>query len=143
MCVCVCVHALSLSLSCVCVYTRALSLLCLCVHNTFLQAQHSDFGPFTTHQCPLLELPTFAGFDFVQLSNVMDWMDEPSCRQLARRLATELQPGAAILWRQLNNSRTLTGYFAPAFAFDALRDTELTHNERSLFYNQVHCGIRQ
>jgi len=78
----------------------------------------------------------------VQLSNVMDWMDQPSCRRLAERLRDELRPGAAILWRQLNNSRDLVGHFAPDFAFDAARDASLTAAERSLFYNRVHLGVR-
>lgn len=109
----------------------------------FLQAKHEDFTAFRTHECPLLDLPSFEDFDFVQLSNVMDWMDEASCVDLARRLVAELRPGATILWRQLNNNRDLAGHFAPAFAFDAERDARLTEQERSLFYNQVRCGIRQ
>jgi len=109
----------------------------------YLREHHTDFGAFPTHQCPLLEMGSFATFDFAQISNVMDWMDEPSCRALAQRLCKELRPGAVVLWRQLNNSRDLTEYFAPHFAFSPERDAALTKGERSLFYNQVRCGIRQ
>lgn len=109
----------------------------------YLRGNYPDLSAFATHECPLLDLPSFATFDFVQISNVMDWMDEPSCRALAQRLRNELRPGAAVLWRQLNNARNLTDYFAPEFAFNPERDATLTRDERSLFYNQVHCGIRQ
>lgn len=108
----------------------------------YLQKRTSILQPFTTHGFGLLEVPSFAPYDFVQLSNVMDWMDPDGCRALAERLKDELAPGATILWRQLNNNRDLTGHFAPAFAFDTERDASLTASERSLFYNQVHCGVR-
>lgn len=109
----------------------------------YLRQRPVDVRPFPEHTCTLLEVPSFEPFDFVQLSNVMDWMDNDGCRAIAARLQAELRPGTTILWRQLNNSRDLTGHFAPAFAFDTERDASLTAAERSLFYNQVHCGVRQ
>jgi len=109
----------------------------------YLRHRKAILQPFTTHGCALLEMPTFAPYDFVQLSNVMDWMHADGCRELAERLTAELRPGATVLWRQLNNTRDLTEHFAPGFAFDSERDASLTASERSLFYNRVHCGVRQ
>ncbi|MCK5941933.1 MAG: DUF3419 family protein [Planctomycetes bacterium] len=109
----------------------------------YLRERPQDIRPFEMHACGLLEVPSFVPYDFVQLSNVMDWMQDDACRELAARFAAELRPGAAILWRQLNNTRALTDHFASAFSFDAARDAEWTRVERSLFYNQVHCGIRR
>jgi S-adenosylmethionine-diacylglycerol 3-amino-3-carboxypropyl transferase len=108
----------------------------------YLQKRVAILQPFVTHGCALLEVDSFAPYDFVQLSNVMDWMAPDDCAALATRLSAELAPGARILWRQLNNNRDLTGHFAPAFAFDTERDASLTADERSLFYNRVHCGVR-
>lgn len=107
----------------------------------FLRERPGDLRPFAVLPHDLLAVKSFADFDFVHLSNVLDWMDDAACRALADRLARELRPGAAILWRQLNDPRPLIGYFAPAFAFDAARDGELTTRERALFYDQVHLGV--
>jgi S-adenosylmethionine-diacylglycerol 3-amino-3-carboxypropyl transferase len=108
----------------------------------FLRAPPRDRRPFAVVSARLVEAPSFAPFDLVHLSNVLDWMDDAACRRLAARLAAELRPGAAILWRQLNDPRPLRDYFAPAFAFDAAHDARLLAAERSLFYDQVHAGIR-
>jgi S-adenosylmethionine-diacylglycerol 3-amino-3-carboxypropyl transferase len=107
----------------------------------FLQQPPRDLRMFPVLPHDLLAVKSFTDFDFVHLSNVLDWMDDAACRALADRLAGELRPGAAISWRQLNDPRPLLGYFAPAFAFGAARDRELTTSERALFYDQVHLGV--
>jgi S-adenosylmethionine-diacylglycerol 3-amino-3-carboxypropyl transferase len=89
------------------------------------------------------QAPPFDGFDLVQLSNVLDWMDDAACARLAAHLAEELRPRSAVLWRQLNDPRPLAELFAPAFAIAPERDAELVALERSLFYDQVHLGIRR
>ncbi|MCA8955396.1 MAG: DUF3419 family protein [Planctomycetes bacterium] len=109
----------------------------------FLRSPPADLGPFPVIAAPLLEVASFAPFDFVHLSNVMDWMDDDGCRALARRLGAELPPGARVLWRQLNDPRDLMGLFADEFEFSAALDAELTADERSLFYNQVHAGTKR
>lgn len=109
----------------------------------YLQNAPVTLPQLPTHRASLLDAPPFGRFDFVQLSNVMDWMAPAACRALAERLCREMRPGTAILWRQLNNERDLTGLFRPAFTFDERRDAELTRTERSLFYNRVHHGVRQ
>lgn len=109
----------------------------------FLRTPPRDLRPFPVLAGDLLAVPSFAEFDFVHLSNVLDWMDDGACRALAARLQRELRPGAGILWRQLNDPRPLLGHFAPAFAFDPARDAELTRAERALFYDQVHFGLHR
>ncbi|MCB9920306.1 MAG: DUF3419 family protein [Planctomycetes bacterium] len=100
------------------------------------------FAPEVVHGT-LLDVRSFEPFDFVGLSNVMDWMDDASCTELAKRLADELEPGAAVLWRQLNDPRDLIGRFEAAFEFDSERDTRLLARERSAFYDAVHLGRRR
>jgi len=108
----------------------------------FLRRPPRDLRPFPVVASTLQDVPSFAGFDLVQLSNVLDWMTDADCRRLIARLGGELRPGAAVLWRQLNDPRPLRDDFASAFAFDATRDARLLAAERSLFYDQVHAGIR-
>lgn len=108
----------------------------------FLQQPPRDLRPFPVLGTTLMAAPPLVGFDLVQLSNVLDWMADADCRRLAARLAAELRPGAAVLWRQLNDHRPLREYFEPAFVFDDARDAHLLASERSLFYDRVHAGVR-
>ncbi len=87
-------------------------------------------------------VPSFAPFDFVDLSNVLDWSDRTQIDALARRLGHELRPGARVLWRQLNDPEDLEARFAPWFTFDAARAAELLASERSVFYDGLHLGTR-
>ncbi|MCR9244889.1 MAG: BtaA family protein [bacterium] len=109
----------------------------------FLQEPPRDLEPFEVLPVTLLEVDSFAPYDFVQLSNVLDWMSETDCRALAGRLGTELRPGSRVLWRQLNDPRDLVGHFESAFKFSEIRDGQLTESERSLFYDAVHLGTRR
>ncbi len=108
----------------------------------FLRQPPRDLRSFPVVRTTLQAAPSFAPYDLVQISNVLDWMGDADCRRLTARLATELRPGAIVLWRQLNDPRPLREYFTPAFAFDAARDERLLARERSLFYDRVHAGIR-
>jgi S-adenosylmethionine-diacylglycerol 3-amino-3-carboxypropyl transferase len=109
----------------------------------FLQQPPRDLRPFATIAGTLADVPSFAPYDLVGLSNVLDWTDAAGCYALGRRLAAELRPGAAVLWRQLNDPRPLAEVFLPEIVCDPERDARLTQRERSLFYDHVHFGIRQ
>lgn len=109
----------------------------------FLQQPPRDLRPFVTIAGTLADVPSFAPYDLVGLSNVLDWTDAAGCHALARRLAAELRPGAMVLWRQLNDPRRLAEAFLPEIVCDPGRDARLTQRERSLFYDRVHCGIRR
>jgi len=109
----------------------------------FLREPPRDLDPFDCHAVGLADVEDFGAFDFVHISNVLDWMDAGSCHNLAHRLARELAPGACVLWRQLNDPRDLVGLFAPTFRFDGARDARLLALERAAFYDQVHLGVHQ
>lgn len=98
--------------------------------------------PFAEIHGTFADVPSFAAFDLVQLSNVPDWMSDEDCAALARRLGAEMSSGGVVLWRQLNDPRDLVATFAD-FACDPARDARLAASERSLFYDQVHVGVRR
>lgn len=108
----------------------------------FLREPPRELRPFEVIAGDLAAVPSFAPFDLVSLSNVLDWTDDAGCRALARRLGDELCSGAAVLWRQLNDPRPLAALFAPRIVCDPARDAQLPARERSLFYDQVHLGLR-
>ena len=108
----------------------------------FLRERAVRTTPFAEIHGTFADVPSFAAFDLVQLSNVPDWMSDDDCAGLARRLGAEMSAGGVVFWRQLNDPRDLVAMFAE-FVCDPARDTRLCLAERSLFYDQVHVGVRR
>lgn len=90
----------------------------------------------------LLQDQSFAAYDFVDLSNVLDWMGPSDVDALLDRLA-ETAPGTVVLWRQLNNARPLHVRLQEHFTFDADLEARLHARDRSLFYERLHIGRRR
>lgn len=86
--------------------------------------------------------PRLETYDLVGLSNIMDWMDDDAIQALAGRLGDALRPGAAVLYRQLNNDDDLEAVFGERFRFDPALGAGLLGLDRSLFYQSIHVGIR-
>lgn len=90
----------------------------------------------------LLDVPDFARFDVISLSNVFDWSDDALVASWADRLCNDAHPGAAIIVRQLNNRRDVRRFFRDAFAFDDALGAALQERDRSLFYERIEVGFR-
>ena len=95
------------------------------------------------------EIPSFldegvalAPYDFIGLSNIMDWLAPAAVDALLDRVCAQTRPGAVVLWRQLNNRRDLASRLASAFTFDTAFEAHLLETDRSLFYSSVHVGFR-
>jgi len=84
-----------------------------------------------------------SSFDFIGLSNILDWMPADDVEQLMQKVLRETEDGAVVMWRQLNNHRDITRYLSPTFAFDNAWDRALWERDRSLFYSSLHVGVRQ
>jgi S-adenosylmethionine-diacylglycerol 3-amino-3-carboxypropyl transferase len=83
-----------------------------------------------------------AAFDFVHLSNILDWLPPEEARVLLDLAAAALRPGGWVLIRQLNSTvdiRASGGGFTwlsePAAALHA--------RDRSFFYHALHLGRRR
>ena len=83
---------------------------------------------------------SFADFDLIDLSNVLDWTDLDRGRRLLARIGHEASPDTTVLWRQLNNRTDRTGWLGPRVRFDPALDADRAGRERSRFYESVHCG---
>jgi len=81
-------------------------------------------------------------YDFVDLSNIFDWMAESQKIQLSRKLVKETKTGCTLLIRQLNNQKDVKSLFEPVFAFDESLEKTLWEKERSLFYTQFNVGLK-
>lgn len=86
--------------------------------------------------------PHLAEADVVHLSNVFDWMDERAVAATARAVAERSKPGAAVLWRQLNNTRDFRPFFGDTLRFEDDLGLTLLTRDRSLFYSSIHVGRR-
>ena len=88
-------------------------------------------------------LPTLAEFDVIHLSNIFDWMDAGSVGKLASRLASEMKPGAGLVYRQLNNFSDFRPLFGRGVSFESALGRELLAAESSAFYVNVTVGFKQ
>jgi S-adenosylmethionine-diacylglycerol 3-amino-3-carboxypropyl transferase len=81
-------------------------------------------------------------FDFVHLSNILDWLSPESARTTLERARNALRPGGLVLVRQLNSSLDIPS-LGPGF--DWLRDDgdAMLAQDRSFFYRAIHAGRRR
>lgn len=92
-------------------------------------------------QSAMNQVDDLEGFDFIHLSNIFDWMAPAEVAALARMIVARARPGAAVLFRQLNNQRDLRPLFAPRFTFDDGLAGTLLAKDRSLFYCKIEAGF--
>ena len=78
-------------------------------------------------------------YDFVHISNILDWLTiEEAVRTLSAAWRA-LRPGGMILIRQLNSSLDIRA-MCEQFQWDASRSEEMQRTDRSFFYRGVHLG---
>lgn len=78
-------------------------------------------------------------YDYVHLSNILDWLS-PEAAGLTLHLAwNALAPGGQVLIRQLNSSLDIRA-LGPAFRWDAGAAERFILEDRSFFYRSLHLG---
>jgi S-adenosylmethionine-diacylglycerol 3-amino-3-carboxypropyl transferase len=80
-----------------------------------------------------------AGFDFVHLSNILDWLSPEEARHTLDLAAAALRPGGCVFIRQLNSTVDVRGSGA-GIDWDAGASAELHARDRSFFYRALHLG---
>ena len=108
----------------------------------YLLAPPTDYR-FQMVEGTLDKVPELQRFDLISLSNIMDWMPLVEITSLMRHLQNRMQPGATVLYRQLNNDTDLSTYFGDSFAFNTALGVRFQEVERSLFYSSVHVGKKE
>jgi S-adenosylmethionine-diacylglycerol 3-amino-3-carboxypropyl transferase len=81
-------------------------------------------------------------YDFIGLSNILDWMPPSEIDNLLMRLREETMPGTVVVWRQLNNKQDIAAQLADVFSFRSDLEQRLHEADRSLFYSSLHIGER-
>lgn len=79
-------------------------------------------------------------FDYVHLSNILDWLSPEEARTTLDLAARVLAPGGRVLIRQLNSTLDIPA-MGPAFAW---QPTAAMHQkDRSFFYRALHLGRKR
>jgi S-adenosylmethionine-diacylglycerol 3-amino-3-carboxypropyl transferase len=81
--------------------------------------------------------PTFDRFGLISLSNLFDWMAQPTIDAVTARLRNECKSGTTVIIRQLNNSRPVNLALEPEFTV-----VERLTTDRSLFYESIMVLVR-
>ena len=93
--------------------------------------------PFKQIEGFIDEQVNLAEYDFIGLSNIMDWMKPEDRDALRRKIQDETTIGTVIMWRQLNNEQPLMDDLLSTFVCDPSLNDRLLLQDRSLFYNRV------
>ncbi|MGD9783051.1 MAG: DUF3419 family protein [Hyphomicrobiaceae bacterium] len=81
-------------------------------------------------------------FDFVHLSNILDWLSPDEARATLESAARVLDPGGWTLVRQLNSTLDIPSS-GPAFEWLAPQAKALHARDRSFFYRGLYLGRRR
>ena len=88
------------------------------------------------------ELATMpATFDFVHLSNILDWLSPDQARSTLDLAWDALRPGGRVLVRQLNSSLDIPALVSQ-FTWLTDEAADLHARDRSFFYRELHLGAK-
>jgi S-adenosylmethionine-diacylglycerol 3-amino-3-carboxypropyl transferase len=81
------------------------------------------------------------GYDFVHLSNILDWLSPEEARATLALARAALRPGGQVLIRQLNSTLDIPG-LGEGFTWQTEAARALHAGDRSYFYRALHLGRR-
>jgi S-adenosylmethionine-diacylglycerol 3-amino-3-carboxypropyl transferase len=111
----------------------------------WLNAQRSKTLPPMTWECGFMQaaLESRPGeFDFIHLSNILDWLSPERAVETLELTFKALNPGGCVLVRQLNSSLDIPA-LGGQFRWDAEGARVLHGRDRSFFYRALHWGFRR
>jgi S-adenosylmethionine-diacylglycerol 3-amino-3-carboxypropyl transferase len=80
-----------------------------------------------------------AAYDFVHLSNILDWLSPEEAEATLRLAHAALRPGGRVLVRQLNSTLDIPT-LAGGFTWQTREAQALHARDRSFFYRALHLG---
>jgi S-adenosylmethionine-diacylglycerol 3-amino-3-carboxypropyl transferase len=88
---------------------------------------------------PAMDALAADSVDFVQLSNILDWLSPADACAVLDSVSRVLKPGGRVLVRQLNSSLDIPALGA-AIVWDSSLSRAMEAGDRSFFYPEVHVG---
>jgi S-adenosylmethionine-diacylglycerol 3-amino-3-carboxypropyl transferase len=111
----------------------------------WLSAPQSTKIPAVRCECAFM-LPVLKrsarSFDFVHLSNILDWLPASLAAETLEHAAAALRAGGCVLVRQLNSSLDIPA-LGPQFHWETEAARELHRRDRSFFYRALHWGFKR
>jgi S-adenosylmethionine-diacylglycerol 3-amino-3-carboxypropyl transferase len=100
--------------------------------------------PITWHNLFMTEALRHSpgGYDFVHLSNILDWLGPEEARATLDLAHAALRPGGWTLIRQLNSTLDIPS-FGPGFSWQTEEARVLHAGDRSFFYRALHLGRKR
>jgi S-adenosylmethionine-diacylglycerol 3-amino-3-carboxypropyl transferase len=101
--------------------------------------------PPVTWECGLMQAalePRRDEFDFVHLSNILDWLTPERAAETLERAWRALRRGGCVLVRQLNSSLDIRA-LGPRFDWQVEGACALHERDRSFFYRALHWGLKR
>ena len=81
-------------------------------------------------------------YDFVHLSNILDWLTPDEARHTLRVAHQALRPGGQVFIRQLNSTLNILA-LGDSFRWHTFYAAGLLLRDRSFFYRRLHLGTRR
>lgn len=82
-----------------------------------------------------------ATYDYIHLSNILDWLDIDSIQQILGEVSRVLKPGGKVSIRQLNSTVKIEDY--EDISFERLCNDRLITNDLSFFYPTIYIGEKK
>ena len=101
--------------------------------------------PTVTWECGLMQAalePRRNEFDFVHLSNILDWLAPERAAQMLERSWRALRRGGCVLVRQLNSSLDIRS-LGSRFEWNVEGARAMHERDRSFFYRALHWGFKR
>ena len=102
----------------------------------------SEIKPVVFHQSMMLDYLIHAedcAYDFIHLSNILDWLSEEEGSFLLRQAHRVLRRGGKVIIRQLNSSLNIKS-LEEGFKWDTALSESLRDKDRSFFYREILVG---
>lgn len=97
----------------------------------------------TLHHCTMFDhLVSCASnsYDFIHLSNILDWLDAESRQKVLKETSRVLKPCGKVLIRQLNSTMTIEN--TSQISFKTIPEADLIKNDLSFFYPKTYIGVK-
>lgn len=109
-----------------------------------LTLKQSDLCDVNFHQSMMLDFlinSKDASYDFIHLSNILDWLSEDEASILLDNTYRVLKRGGKVIIRQLNSSLDIPG-LTEKLKWDYTESKRLLEYDQSFFYRNVLLGVR-
>lgn len=82
-------------------------------------------------------------YDFIHLSNALDWLNPREASAMLRAVANKLSSGGMLILRQLNSTLEIPSLIGDEIQWQVYEGTDYLHQDRSFFYKRLLLGKKR